>query len=108
MMICRVIGSCVATIKDESLQGAKLLIVQEVGLADPVTGRPFIAVDGIGAGVGELVFTATGSSAREHEVTRDTPADAVITGIIDDLEVAGTEPYLRHIDPRPNDEPTGG
>ena len=89
MLICRVIGSGVATVKDEQLRGLKLLVVQETGTDDRSGGLPFIAVDTVGAGYGEVVLVATGSSARETERTRGTCVDAAITGILDDVEVHG-------------------
>jgi ethanolamine utilization protein EutN len=95
VIICRVIGSGVATVKDEHLRGLKLLVVQEAGTDDQPAGRPFIAVDTVGAGYGEIVLVTTGSSARETERTGGTSVDAAITGIFDSLDVDGRNTYQR-------------
>lgn len=97
MIICRVIGSGVATVKDEQLRGLKLLVVQEAGLDERPAGRPFVAVDTIGAGYGEVVLVTRGSSAREMERVQGTSADAVITGIFDSVEVHGRSAYQREV-----------
>jgi microcompartment protein CcmK/EutM len=89
MLIARVIGTTVATIKDEKLIGRKLLIVRQTDEYGTASGKPFVAIDSVGAGAGELVLTAAGSSARQTTVTRDTPVDAVIMAIIDSLEING-------------------
>ena len=89
MLIVRVIGTTVSTIKDEKLQGKKLLIVQPADEAGNTSGKPFVAIDTVDAGVGDLVLTASGSSARQTTITKDTPVDAVIMAVIDSLEVNG-------------------
>lgn len=90
MLIARVVGSAVSTIKAEDLRGLKLLLVREATPADDLTGDAFVAVDGVGAGTGELVLVARGSAARQGPTTRDRPVDALIMGILDSLEVGGT------------------
>ena len=89
MLIARVIGTTVSTIKDEKLQGRKLLIVRQTDEKGDPVGKPYIAIDTVDAGVGELVLTASGSSARQTTITKDTPVDAVIMAMIDSLEVDG-------------------
>ncbi len=89
MLIARVIGTTVSTIKDEKLVSRKLLIVCQTDERGELIGKPFVAVDTIGAGNGELVLTSAGSSARQTAITKDTPVDAVIMAIIDSLEVDG-------------------
>lgn len=94
MKIARVIGTTVATIKDEKIRGSKLLIVQQ----SDVTGKkkvadPFVAVDLVDAGEGDLVLTAEGSSARQTYLTKDCPVDAVIVGVLDSLEVDNKDVY---------------
>ena len=89
MLIARVIGTAVSTIKDEKLTGRKLLVVRQTDEHGEVFGKPFVAIDTIDAGVGDLVLTAAGSSARQTTITRDTPVDAVIMAMIDSLEVDG-------------------
>lgn len=89
MLIARVIGTTVSTIKDDKLTGRKLLIVQQTDETGSPTGKPFVAIDTVDAGIGDLVLTAAGSSARQTAVTKDSPVDAVIMAVIDSLEVDG-------------------
>lgn len=89
MLIARVVGTTVATIKDEKLQGRKLLILRQTDETGAATGKPYVAIDTLDAGIGDLVLTAAGSSARQTNITKDTPVDAVIMAIIDSLEVDG-------------------
>jgi microcompartment protein CcmK/EutM len=89
MLIAKVIGTTVSTIKDEKLVSKKLLIVRQTDEAGNPAGKPFVAVDTVDAGVGDLVLTCAGSSARQTNITKDTPVDAVIMAIIDSLEVEG-------------------
>ena len=87
MLLGSVIGTVWATRKDEALVGMKFLVVREVDL----DGRPLpnyvVAADSVGAGVGETVLVAQGSSGRQTELTRDKPVDAVIMAIVDRLDV---------------------
>jgi microcompartment protein CcmK/EutM len=89
MLIVRVVGSVVSTIKDEKLKGVKFLIVREATVEGEIVGKPLVAVDTVDAGTGDLVLIAQGSSARQTYLTRDRPVDAVIFGIIDSMEVGG-------------------
>ncbi|MAT45564.1 MAG: ethanolamine utilization protein EutN [Anaerolineaceae bacterium] len=89
MLIAKVIGTTVSTIKDEKLVGYKLLIVRQTDELGQVFGKPFVAVDTVDAGIGDLVLTCSGSSARQTEQTKDKPVDAVIMSIIDSLDVEG-------------------
>jgi len=89
MLIARVIGTTVSTIKDEKLVSRKLLIVRQTDETGSPIGKPFVAVDTVDAGQGDLVLTAAGSSARQTAITKDTPVDAVIMAVIDSLEVGG-------------------
>lgn len=89
MLIARVIGTTVSTIKDEKLSGRKLLILRETDESGKSTGKPYVAVDTLDAGIGDLVLTAHGSSGRQTELTRNSPVDAVIMAVIDHLEVGG-------------------
>jgi microcompartment protein CcmK/EutM len=95
MLIARVIGTTVATIKDEKLTGRKLLIVRQTDEYGTPVGKPFVAIDTVDAGVGDLVLTAAGSSARQTNLTKDTPVDAVIMAMIDSLEVDGQVVYRK-------------
>ncbi len=89
MLIARVIGTTVSTIKDEKLISRKLLIVRQTDEHGEPFGKPYVAVDTVDAGAGDLVLTCAGSSARQTAITKDTPVDAVIMAIIDSLEVNG-------------------
>ncbi len=89
MLIARVVGTIVSTIKDEKLTGRKLLIVREATTENELVGKPIAAVDTVDAGVGDLVLIAQGSSARQTSTTKETPTDAVIMAIVDELEVDG-------------------
>ncbi len=89
MLIARVVGTIVSTIKDDKLTGRKLLIVRETTAENELVGKPIAAVDTVDAGVGDVVLIAQGSSARQTSVTKETPTDAVIMAIVDELEVDG-------------------
>ena len=88
MFLGRVIGTVWSTKKDENLVGAKFLIVRELTLDLKDKERFVVAVDSVGAGEGEVVLVATGSSSRMTSFTKDKPVDAVIMGIIDKLDVS--------------------
>jgi ethanolamine utilization protein EutN len=99
MFLARVEGSVVATKKDPSMSGRKLLLVrpQLVDDKDPTKFRPgantIVAVDSVGAGIGELVMFCQGSSARLAPNLKDAPVDAVIIGIVDTVDVMGKQMY---------------
>jgi len=95
MLIARVIGTTVSTIKDEKITGRKLLVMRQTDEAGKLIGKPYVAVDTVGAGVGELVLTAHGSSARQTTLTKDRPVDAVIMAVIDSLEVEGKTTFRK-------------
>jgi microcompartment protein CcmK/EutM len=95
MQIARVIGTTVATIKDEKLTGRKLMIVREADERGNPVGKPYVAIDTVDAGTGDLVLVAAGSSARQTTVTKDRPVDAVIMAIVDTLEVEGTVTFQK-------------
>lgn len=89
MLMGQVIGTVVATRKEPELEGATLLVVKGVDLDGKLSGAVIVAVDAVGAGVGELVLYAAGSSARQTEVTRNKPVDHVIMAIVDEIAVGG-------------------
>ncbi|ABL83533.1 MULTISPECIES: EutN/CcmL family microcompartment protein [unclassified Nocardioides] len=95
MRIARVVGSAVSTVKDPSLVGHKLLLVQETDASSAVTGSVFVAIDVVGAGSGELVLVSEGSAARHSATTTGQPVDAVIMGILDSLEVDGAVTFRK-------------
>jgi microcompartment protein CcmK/EutM len=96
VILARVIGTVVATRKDERMNGHKLQIVQPVSLTDLASdGKPLVAVDAVGAGTGEIVMVCAGSSARQTSRTKDTPCDAVIMAIVDSLDVGGKQIFSK-------------
>lgn len=82
----KVIGLAIATKKDERLVGSKLLITQPILLDGSLSGQPIIAVDTVGAGIGEKVIYVTGSVAARAMSDTSAPVDAAIVGIIDSIE----------------------
>jgi ethanolamine utilization protein EutN len=86
MQLARVIGTVVSTVKNNSLDGRKLLVVQTVDRNLEPNGKPMVAVDAIGAGVGELVFWCRGKEASFCFKREDTPTDCTIIGIVDSDE----------------------
>jgi len=89
MQFARVIGTVVATQKEQRLDGRKLLVIQPLNIKFEAAGAQLVAVDAVGAGSGELVLYATGSSARQTGVTKETPCDCVIMAIVDLVEKDG-------------------
>ena len=87
MQIARVIGDVVATIKDGALHGHKLLVLQPVTPDRRATGRTLVAVDAVGAGVGEHVFFVRGKEASFPFLPAETPTDACVVGIVDHWDV---------------------
>ena len=83
MQLARVIGTVVATIKNDSLQNRKLLVVQSLNKDLEPQGKPLVAVDAAGAGVGELVIWCRGKEASFPFKREDTPTDCTIIGIVD-------------------------
>jgi ethanolamine utilization protein EutN len=83
MLLCRVKGSIISTRKNEKLTGSKFLLVEPLH-QKPKQSDPFIAVDHIGAGTGEVVMVVQGSAARLACGTNDIPVDAAVVGIIDE------------------------
>ncbi len=83
MQIARVIGTVVSTVKNESLSGRKFLIVQTLDADLNDRGKPMVALDAVGAGVGELVFWCRGKEASFPFKRDETPTDCTIVGIID-------------------------
>ena len=95
MTLGKVTGTIVATQKDEKLIGSKLMIIQDVDLDGNLLKTYNAAVDAVGAGIGEMVLIATGSSARQTEATKNKPIDAVIMAIVDIVEVDGEIRYQK-------------
>ncbi len=89
MKMGRVVGTIVATRKDPLLEGVKFLVVENLTTDLQPDGSYTIAVDAVGAGANEVVLYASGSSARQTELTRDRPVDAVIMAILDSFDIHG-------------------
>lgn len=88
MMICKVVGHVWATKKEESLNGSKLMVVQQTDeYEEKEVGDCFVAADVVGAGIGERVLVVNGSTARKALGGDHVPIDAAIVGIIDSVEM---------------------
>lgn len=95
MLLGQVIGTVVATEKEPSLVGLKLLLVRTLDENAAAAGATVVAVDAVGCGVGEMVLYASGSSARQTAVTDKKPVDAVIMAIVDSWEVGDERKYKK-------------
>ncbi|HZY45554.1 MAG TPA: EutN/CcmL family microcompartment protein [Anaerolineae bacterium] len=95
MLLGKVIGTLVATRKDEKLEGLKFLVVRQITMDGKESANYVVAVDAVGAGVGEVVMYASGSSARQTKITDQRPCDAVIMAIVDTWEVSGEVKYTK-------------
>ena len=97
MVLGKVIGTLVASRKEPTLEGLKLLVVRacDVDGSVPATGAVVVAVDAVGAGIGEVVLYAAGSSARQTQVTQNRPVDATIMAIVDEIAVGGERRYAK-------------
>ena len=89
MLLAKVVGTLVATRKDPKLDGLKFLVLRQVNPETLKEGGYVVANDAVGCGVGEYVLYASGSSARQTEVTKERPCDAVIMAIVDTWEIEG-------------------
>ena len=87
MLLARVVGTVVATRKDDGLTGIKLLVVQPLETDGKPSGKPLVAVDSVGAGAGEDVFYVKGREASFPFLPQEVPADAAIVGIVDSWDV---------------------
>lgn len=85
----------VASRKEDTLEGLKFLVIKQLDVEESETGGYVIAADAVGAGVGEVVLYATGSSARQTLMTKDRPCDAVVMAIVDTWEVGGDVKYVK-------------
>ncbi|MEN9799178.1 MAG: hypothetical protein RL653_2874 [Pseudomonadota bacterium] len=98
MLLGKVVGTVVSTNKEKELEGLKFLLVRGLDPENRPTGALVVAVDAVGAGVGEVVLYASGSSARQTAATKDRPVDATIMAIVDQVEVGGTLTYSKDRD----------
>jgi microcompartment protein CcmK/EutM len=97
MFLGKVIGTLVATQKEASLDGLKFLVVRRLSVDNQDEKGYVVAADAVGAGLGEVVMVATGSSARQTVMTDKRPCDAVIMAIVDSWEVDGREKYNKSV-----------
>lgn len=95
MKLGRIVGTVVSTRKDEKIEGLKLYLVRDVSLALEDQASFVVAADAVGAGVGELVLYASGSSARQTRATDARPIDAVVMAIVDAVDVGSKSVYLK-------------
>jgi len=95
MLLGRVVGTLVSTRKEPSLDGLRFLVVRRLTIDNEDTSGYVVASDAVGAGLGEVVLYATGSSARQTKLTHQRPNDAVIMAIVDTWEVDGQVKYVK-------------
>ena len=95
MVLGKVIGTLVASRKEPTLEGLKLLVVRACDVDGKPTGSTVIAVDAVGAGVGEVVLYCSGSSARQTQATQNKPVDATIMAIVDAVTVGDEQRYTK-------------
>ena len=95
MQLARVIGTVVSEQKDPALEGLKFLLLRLLDVENQPQTTHLVAIDAVGAGRGDVVMFATGSSARQTTVTRNTPCDAVVMAIVDQWEIEGTVRYRK-------------
>ena len=93
MVLAKVVGTVVSSQKERSMDGLRFMVVQPVDMKGQASGSEVVAVDAVGSGPGEYVLYATGSSARQTEVTDKKPCDAVIMAIVDQWEIGGQTQY---------------
>jgi microcompartment protein CcmK/EutM len=95
MQLARVVGSVVATRKEESIEGLKLLVVRPLDEEGREIGNALVSADAVGAGPDEVVLIAAGSSARQTTVTDKKPIDSVIMAIVDSWSVGDTTKFKK-------------
>jgi microcompartment protein CcmK/EutM len=95
MLLAKVVGTVVATRKEPSLDGLKLLLVRPVNEEGQETGTPLVAADAVGAGPDEIVLVAAGSSARQTQATDKRPVDAVVMAIVDSWSIGDEAKYKK-------------
>ena len=95
MKIAKVVGLVISTVKEPRLEDSKLLLVEEADQTGKTSGKPYIAIDMVGVGPGELVFIVTGSSARVATGDSNTPVDTAIIGILDSLHYQDKATFIK-------------
>ena len=96
MLLGKVVGTLVATHKEPSMEGFKFLVLRRINVDGEDLSDYVVAVDGVGAGIEEVVLYATGSAARQTIATKDRPCDAVVMAIVDSWEVEGQERFHKY------------
>lgn len=92
MFLGRVIGNVVSTMKNASLEGRKLLVVQPIDRHGRDKGRAFVAIDSVGAGAGETIYWCRGREASFPFLPDEIPTEATIVGIVDTIDIPQTQP----------------
>jgi microcompartment protein CcmK/EutM len=95
MLLGKVVGTVVATRKEDTLESLRFMVVKAMDERGQLTGATVVAADAVGAGVGEVVLYASGSSARQTLQTKDRPVDATIMAIVDEVTVGATTTYRK-------------
>jgi microcompartment protein CcmK/EutM len=95
MLIGKIVGTVVSTQKDEGMVGFKLLVVQNLDMQMNLTSNYIVAVDSVGAGMGEVVILVQGSSARLTSQTKNKPVDTAIICIVDSVDIGGKLVYAK-------------
>jgi microcompartment protein CcmK/EutM len=95
MLLGKVIGTLVATRKEPTVEGLKLLVVRACDVDGKPNGATVVAVDAVGAGLGEVVLVCAGSSARQTQMTQNRPVDATIMAIVDEVALGGEQRYSK-------------
>lgn len=95
MQLAKVVGTVVATQKSQRVDGLKMMILRPMAPDGSLNNSYLVAFDAVGAGEGEIVLYASGSSARQTEATQNRPADATIMAIVDTIELDGTLTYQK-------------
>ena len=95
MNLAKVLGRVVSTRKEPAIEGMKLLMLGQAGPDGELTGGSVVAVDAVGAGEGEYVLYASGSSARQTQLTEAKPVDAVVMAIVDSWDIEGEDRYRK-------------
>lgn len=93
MQLAEVIGTVVASRKEEELEGLRFLVLRPLDGRMQPSGKTVVAADAVGAGIGEVVLYASGSAARQTTLTQNRPVDAVCMAIVDQVEVGGELSY---------------
>jgi microcompartment protein CcmK/EutM len=95
MLLAKVVGTVVASRKDPKVEGFKFMLLRQVNPENMKEGGYVVANDAVGCGMGEYVLYASGSSARQTDITKDKPCDAVIMAIVDTWEIGGSVLYQK-------------